>query len=197
MNLPTSHPIRSQTAERGAVLIMALMFLTLLTLLGVTAMTNSTSEEKMARATRDYNTAFTAAEAALRDAENDLIGNGSRNPVFLGAACWFAGSPTSPCPVTVPAAGPGICNFAACNPPAALGANVWDVAANWNNAATYAQYTFALPLPTTGPGAVGQPPKYMIEYIGAVGSQSAYRITARGWGPNSVQTVTLQEEVLK
>jgi len=30
-----------------------------------------------------------------------------------------------------------------------------------------------------------------------VGSQSAYRITARGRGPNSVQTVMLQKEVLK
>ena len=176
---------------------MALMFLTLLTLLGVTAMTNSTSEEKMARATRDYNTAFTAAEAALRDAENDLIGNGSRNPVFLGTACWFAGSPTPPCPVTVPAAGPGICNFAACNPPVAGGTPVWQVAASWNNAATYGQYTFAQTFPTTGPGAVGQQPQYLIEYLGMVGAQSAYRITAKGWGPNSVQTVMLQEEVLK
>jgi len=175
--------------QRGAVLIMALMFLTLLTLLGVTAMTNSTSEEKMARATRDYNTAFQSAEAALRDAENDLAGNGSRNPVFLGAAYWFD--------VPTRIATLGSCANGACMPPAAGGTPVWEVAANWNNAADYGQYTFAQAMPTTGPGAVGQSAKYMIEYIGAVGTQSAFRVTARGWGPNSVQTVTLQEEVVR
>ncbi len=164
---------------------MALMFLTLLTLLGVTAMTSSTSEEKMARATRDYNTAFQGAEAALRDAENDINGNGTRSPVFLGPlGPWFTGAP-------------GSCASGACVPAAPLGTPVWEVAANWNNAATYAQYTYALALPTSGPGAVGQPSKYLIEYLGTVGTQYAYRITARGWGPNSVQTVTLQEEVLK
>ncbi len=168
---------------------MALMFLTLLTLLGVTAMTSSTSEEKMARAIRDYNTAFQSAEAALRDAENDLAGTGSRNPAFIGAAFWFA--VPSPIPTL------GACASGACMPPAAGGTPVWEVAANWTNAATYGQYTFAQALPTSGPGAVGQVAQYMIEFIGTVGSQSVYRITARGWGPNSVQTVMLQEEVLR
>ena len=173
----------AQTRQRGAVLIMALMFLTLLTLLGVNAMTSSTSEEKMARATRDYNTAFQSAEAAMRDAENDLTG-GSR-AIPLSDPSWW----------TAPAA--GTCASAACKLPAAGGTPVWEVAANWNNAATYAQYTFAQALPTSGPGAVGQAPRYLVEFLGVVGAQSAYRITARGWGPNSVQIVTLQEEVLR
>ena len=187
--LSTSGPARSQ---RGAVLIMALMFLTLLTMLGVTAMTSSTSEEKMARATRDYNTAFQSAEAALRDAENDLNANGSRSPVLAGAAgvsSWFQ--------VPTPIAALGGCASGACVPPAPGGTPVWEVAANWTNSATYGQYTFAQALPTSGPGAVGQAPRYLVEYIGIVGTQYAYRITARGWGPNSVQIVTLQEEVLK
>jgi len=175
--------------QRGAVLIMALMFLTLLTMLGITAMTSSTSEEKMARATRDYNTAFQAAEAAMRDAENDINGNGSRNPVFIGSAYWFD------VPTRIPALGG--CASGACIPPAPGGTPVWEVAANWTNAATYGQYTFAQALPSSGPGAVGQASRYLIEFIGTVGTQYAYRITARGWGPNSVQTVTLQEEVLK
>ena len=189
MNSPRTFRFASRAGQRGAVLIMALMFLTLLTLLGVTAMTSSTSEEKMARAMRDYNTAFQSAEAALRDAENDLAGNGSRNPVFLGAAYWFD--------VPTRIATLGACASGACLPPAAGGTPVWEVAANWTNAATYGQYTFAQAMPTTGPGAVGQAPQYMIEFIGTVGTQSAFRITARGWGPNSVQTVMLQEEVLR
>jgi len=167
---------------------MALMFLTLLTLLGVTAMTGSTSEEKMSRATRDYNTAFQSAEAALRDAETDLMA-GTRNPVFLGAAYWFD--------VPTRIATLGACANGACMPPAAGGTPVWEVAANWTNAATYGQYTLVPAMPSSGPGAVGAAPQYMIEFIGTVGSQSAYRITARGRGPNSVQTVMLQKEVLK
>src|SRR5476649_2574207 len=103
---------RLQTAQRGAVLIMALMFLTLLTLLGVSAMTNSTSEEKMARATRDYNTAFQAAEAAMRDAENDLT-VGSR-PIPLSDPSWWS------------APAPGTCASAACKVPLAGGTPVWE-----------------------------------------------------------------------
>lgn len=180
----TTPHIGTHGAQRGAVLIMALMFLTLLTLLGVTAMTNSTSEEKMVRATRDYGTAFQAAEAALRDAEADLVGNGSRavpvdDPTFLGSLSV------------------GACTSGVCLPAASGGTPIWQVSANWGTAATYAQYTFAQTFPTTGPGAVGQQPQYMIEYVGPVGSQKAFRITARGWGPNSVQLVTLQEEVIK
>jgi len=178
-----------RSSQHGMVLVVALIFLTLLTLLGVTAMTNSTSEEKMARATRDYGSAFQSAEAAMRDAENDLIGNGSRNPVFIGAAYWFD--------VPTRIAALGGCAKSACLPPATGGTPVYQVTANWANAATYGQYTFAQTLPTSGPGAVGQQPQYLIEYIGAVGAQSAYRITARGYGPNSIQVVTLQEEVLK
>lgn len=189
MNPSRTLRVGTQDGQRGAVLIMALMFLTLLTLLGVTAMTGSTSEEKMARATRDYNTAFQSAEAALRDAENDLAGSGSRNPVFIGAAYWFD------VPTRIPTL--GSCASGACMPPAPGGTPVWEVAANWTNAATYGQYTFAQALQSSGAGAVGQAPQYMIEFIGTVGTQSAYRITARGWGPNSVQTVMLQEEVVR
>ncbi len=197
MNSSLAAPIRLRAAQRGAVLIMALMFLTLLTLLGVTAMTNSTSEEKMARASRDYNTAFSAAEAALRDAETDLLGSGTRAPVFLGPAYWFDGVSNPSAPAA------GVCVNGACAAPAAGSTPVWEVAANWNAAggtgaaAVYGQFTSAQAFPTAGPGAVGQAPQYMIEYVGLVGAQSAYRITARGWGPNSVQAITLQEEVLR
>src|SRR5688572_9206262 len=58
--------------QRGAVLIVALLFLVMLTLLGVTAMTSSTMEERMAGNARDNGVAFQAAEAALRDARRDL-----------------------------------------------------------------------------------------------------------------------------
>lgn len=159
---------------------MALMFLTVLTMIGTVAVTTGVSEERMARATRDYNVAFQAAEAALQDAKNDLIANGSRTPVIIANVGFDTACTAALCLKATPG-----------NPP------VWEVAANWNNAATYGLYTFAQTLPTAGPGAVAQQPRYLLEYIAQVGAQHIYRITARGYGPNAAMLVTLQEEVLR
>ncbi len=60
---PTRH------AQRGAVLIMALVLLLAMTLLGLTGVRTIVQEEKMAAATQDRNLAFQAAEAALREGE--------------------------------------------------------------------------------------------------------------------------------
>jgi type IV pilus assembly protein PilX len=177
-------PIRRQ---QGTVLIIVLLFLTVLMMMASAAVTSGVAEERLARASRDYNIGFQAAEAALQDAKNDLIGNGSRNPVILGATT-FAAIPAGTCSTA------GLCVMAA-----ATATPVWENASYWtSNTATYAQFTYALSLPSSGPGSVSQPPRYMIEYIGASGSQSIYRITARGWGPIATATpVTLQEEVLR
>ncbi len=191
-NAPTSRPF-APGRERGTILIIVLLFLTVLMLMATTAVTTGVTEEKLARASRDYNVAFQAAEAALRDAEGDLTGAGTRNPVFIGAAYWFD------VPLRIPAL--GSCASGACMPLPAGGTPVWDVAANWTGtaSATYGQYTSAQTLPTTGPGSVSQQPRYMIEYIAAgAGTQHVYRITARGWGPTANgSTVTLQKEVLR
>jgi type IV pilus assembly protein PilX len=167
--------------ERGTVLIIVLMFLTILMLMATVAVSTGVSEEKLARASRDYNVAFQAAEAALREAKADLIGIGSRSPVIIASVGFAAGCPNALCQTAAPGATP-----------------VWDVETNWDNAATYGQYTFAQTLPATGPGGVSQQPRYLIEYVAPSGSQHIYRITARGWGPlaNSMP-VTLQEEVLR
>ena len=61
-------------AERGAVLVVGLVFLLLLTLIGVTAFSVATQEERMAGNTRDRLRAFDAAEQALRDCERHLSG---------------------------------------------------------------------------------------------------------------------------
>lgn len=58
--------------ERGAVLIIALVFLLVLTLLGITATSTSTMQERMAGNLRDNNLAFQSAESALRDGEGLL-----------------------------------------------------------------------------------------------------------------------------
>lgn len=65
--------LRLTAGQRGAALVVALIFLLVLTLLGTTAMRGTTMQERMAGNTRDWNLAFQAAEAALREAENFLL----------------------------------------------------------------------------------------------------------------------------
>jgi type IV pilus assembly protein PilX len=55
--------------ESGAVLIVGLIILVVLTLLGVQGMRNNVAQERMASNMRERNTAFQAAEAALRVGE--------------------------------------------------------------------------------------------------------------------------------
>ena len=55
--------------QRGAVMITALMILLLMTIFGISTMDTNILEEKMAGNMRDRNTAFQAAESALRAAE--------------------------------------------------------------------------------------------------------------------------------
>jgi type IV pilus assembly protein PilX len=66
--------------ERGAVLVVGLVFLLLMTLIGVTAFAVATQEERMAGNTRDRLRAFEAAEQALRECERHL--GGPLPPVF-------------------------------------------------------------------------------------------------------------------
>ena len=63
---------RAPAAQRGAVLVVGLVFLALLTLIGVTAYSVATQEERMAGSARDRLVAMEAAEAALRDCEGHV-----------------------------------------------------------------------------------------------------------------------------
>ena len=56
-------------SERGAALIVALIFLLALTLLGTSGTLNSTMQERMASNTRNRDLAFEAAEHALTEAD--------------------------------------------------------------------------------------------------------------------------------
>lgn len=60
--------------QRGAVLVVGLVFLALLSLMGATAYAIATQEERMAGNTRDKIRALEAAEAVLRDCEAQLVG---------------------------------------------------------------------------------------------------------------------------
>lgn len=71
MKQPPIYALRHET-QRGAVLIMCLIFLTVLTLMAVTGMDTSVTEERMAGNMQDYNQAFEAAEVAMEQAETWL-----------------------------------------------------------------------------------------------------------------------------
>jgi type IV pilus assembly protein PilX len=70
--------------QTGSALIVALVFLLLMTLLGTSAMQGSTMQERMASNWRDWNVAFQAAEAGLREAEEYLRTTGAL-PIFVDA----------------------------------------------------------------------------------------------------------------
>jgi type IV pilus assembly protein PilX len=59
--------------QRGSALIISLVFLLVLTLIGTSALRNSIMQEQMSGNSRDWNVAFQAAEAALREAETYLL----------------------------------------------------------------------------------------------------------------------------
>lgn len=179
-----SHPIlfRRQT---GAILVITLLFLVVLTLVALSAVNTGTMEERMARNSRDYNVALQAAEAALADARADLSGAATlstRNPVII----QNVGFDTT-------------CTNGLCTPAPSGSPAIWEVENNWTNrGVSYGTYTFAQQLPLVpSPGGVSQQPRYLIETLGASGSQWIYRITARGWGAGASTMVMLQEEILK
>ena len=181
--------------ERGAILIITLMFLVLLTIVGVASISSATLEEKMAGNLREQYTAFQAAESALRDAEIDLEaaigGTVNRDPLSLASFVTLCSAAAFP-----------VLNIGVCTQPAAppgtyrteiVTAAGWD----WTSATKtvpYGSYTGAAQL-----GGVFRQPRYVIEYLAekidptvTVPLTRHFRITARGWGANQNTTITLQ-----
>jgi type IV pilus assembly protein PilX len=70
--------------QRGATLVVGLVFLAMLSLMGVAAYAVAVQEERMSGNTRDRIRAFEAAEASLRDCES-LLGGLVTLPTFDGS----------------------------------------------------------------------------------------------------------------
>lgn len=66
---------KAPSAERGAVLIVAMILLVVLTLLGLTTMNTTSLEEKMAANSQEFNRAFQTAESGLSLGFNDANPN--------------------------------------------------------------------------------------------------------------------------
>ena len=195
--------------ERGAILIVTLLFLVILTMLGVTAMTGTTMEERMAGNARDGSIALQAAEAALRDARRDInsipiTGGGRGTPIHVsqfGDATGTAGSCSDL------AMGQGLC-LPALNPnateyakaPGAILPNVTQYNMKAAPSVGYGQMTGATPLGGAGAVFIPTQPRYVIEVFCLQQHGESldrycnfYRITAVGYGRNPNTTVTLQE----
>ena len=174
-------------AERGLSLVTTLMFMVAALVLGVSVLGVGVMQERVIGNTKDRDLAFQAAEAALRDAEADIVAN-------LNASTAFADN----------------CDLGLCTPPtlrAPPDPLPVDKQAgfDWATPAqvrTYGQYTGAPDLP-----GVASKPVYVIEKLGYLGTPSGesavlgaesvapgvgYRITARGTGARPQTIVFLQ-----
>ena len=185
----------SIASQRGAVLIVSLLFLVVLTMLGVTAMTSTTFEERMAGNARDAAVAHQAAEAALHRARDEID-----NPHVVPNRDLIVAS-------FMPATDEGNCVDGVCQArkvekdeccvvPPDIPANV-----RWTTtSSTTKQY-----VDNSGKGlnGVSSQPRYIIELfcfsmLAAPPSECRiYRFTAVGWGKNPNTQVTVQEIFLK
>lgn len=178
----------------------AALFLMVLAVLGLGSMQLAGFAEKITGVHADRQRAFVAAEAALRDATQDLYGlrvDGAICPVGT-TRCRGAGER----PIAGPA-GAGLTAFAEdctagqCLPastsaiPALSGTTpLWrDLELFEQRSVEYGRYTSAAPLPD-----VARQPRYLIEGFRRTGSY-LFRITGVGYGMRPSMKVTLQAVV--
>jgi type IV pilus assembly protein PilX len=190
--------MKPRGAQSGLSLITTLLFMVSALMLGVSALSVNVMQERMIGNTKDRDLAFQAAEAALRDAEQDLA-----RPALNTADTEFTPD----------------CTNGLCTPPSkrspALSVPVHDPSTGFawgnNNKACqyrqYGQYTQAAQFPS-----VSAQPCYVIEKLGPVlppvgdsvtlGKEPpnptyGYRITTRATGARDETVVVLQSVYTK
>ena len=173
--------------QYGISLVIVLIFLVILSGLAIVAIQGSGLSSRIAANEADRTLAFQAAEAALRDAENDIS-----NVIADGVTPCSSATPV--CRVDPIYRGNGFdttCPLGRCTPNTA--SPVWETAANWDTASVtsvvYGTYTGATALPV-----VNRQPRYMLEYF-KQGDFAVYRVTAVGFGANDSTRAYLQTAV--
>ncbi len=164
--------------QQGAVLVVSLIMLLVMTLIGLSSMRTTILEEKMAGNFRDSNIAFQAAEAALRDAEGDVVCNGCTRASPISGLSDFDATCTN-----------GICG--------GWVSTVWTDTTKMGNTVAYGTYTGA-----TAIAGVANPPNYLVEgkkciAAGWASWKYCYQITATGFGGSANATSVLQEVFIK
>lgn len=206
--------------QRGVVLLVSLLFLIVLTLLGIAASRMVTSEERQSRYLREYNTAFQAAESAMRDARDDIDGIVSATPPRTLKQSRLLNYDPAP-----------DCKFGFCIYDPNEVTRPWKDPAKWANATPYGTYSLRSPLPqsaivgtaagsgkdengasvnrfdtntaTSAVTGVSQQPVYLVESIetdtgsAEIGKPKpiTYRVTALGYGADPNTRAMVQEIV--
>lgn len=200
MNNPISIRPKGKN-QQGFVLVTAVMFLVVLTIVILSLMRTAILEERMIGNSRDWNNAFQAAEAALRDAELE-IKSGTR---ISGQTGFVAGCSNE-----------GLClpntclTLSNCTPVwASLSATDtgWKTGSGSTKSVAYGQFTVAgWSLGQTGLRGVAVQPRYIVEALtvptgslkpapGGSAAKNLYRVTAVGFGMNASSRVMLQSVV--
>lgn len=151
-------------SQRGASLLVSLIFLLIMAMLGVAVANVTTLQERMAGHTRDRDLALQAAEVALRDAEDRLSDSG-----FRGSAVAF-------------------------NPLNGNDDEFWSNCFLNSSSPCTAANTPTNSLPETGPGAVADQPRFILERKPDIGATQIYRVTAFAVGGSDQTVVILQAE---
>jgi type IV pilus assembly protein PilX len=163
-----THHVRRR--ERGASLLISLIFLVIMAMLGVTVANVTTMQERMAGHTRDRDLALQAAEAALRDAESKL-----QDPTFRTS----------------------ITAIVEYDPTLGNDAAFWDdcFEKQTTPCLSAAQHEPERALPgANSEGALFAQPKYVIERKPMDGTTEVFRVTARSVGGSESAVVILQAE---
>jgi type IV pilus assembly protein PilX len=188
MSTSPLHHRAARHAQRGLSLITTLLFMVAALMLGVSVLSVNVMQERTIGNTRDRDLALQAAEAALRDAERDLVANG---PTFV-----FVED----------------CTGGLCIPPsqrvAPVSASIEQVVP-WGDdtkVRKYGQASGGIKFPGI-PDTDAAKPRYVIEKVGNLGTPSGesmklgiapaatgtgYRITARAVGARPETVVILQ-----
>jgi len=187
----TRRGLGRRARERGISLVTTLVLMLATLGLGVAVMGVNTMEERMIANTKDRDLALQAAEAALRDAEQDVASNITPATAFNDSC---AGGLCTP-----PSQRDGIGALASLPVEDARLGFDWSADAKVRS---YGQYTGAAPFPN-----VAQQPRYVVEkfsYLGTPAGESVvlgsepvapgvgYRITARAVGAREETVVVLQ-----
>lgn len=182
-----SRPIR----QRGFSLVTTLLFMLAAMVLGVSVMGINVMQERMIGNSKDRDLAFQAAEAALRDAEQDVS-------LSIGEASVFTDTCTA-----------GLCTAPSSRAtPSSLPVEK-QTGFDWNPAGGMVRTYGAMTSVPAFPG-VSAPPVYFIENLGvlppAPGDSAVddvlhprltYRITARATGARAETVVVLQSVYFK
>ena len=190
---------RYDRGQRGASLIMVMLILVIVSLLGVGGVQIALMSERSARNDRDQQVAWQAAEAALIDAEVDLIDpTATRQAVFdaKNQIAFYSGCGTATSVSTGKSLGLCALNTDTAVKPAWLTAD-FTITGSTAMTTEYGQFT-GRSFAAGGKGI--QPalkPRYVIEVVpDPYGDKSdpkfIYRVTAMGFGPRADIQAVLQ-----